>query len=326
MRTTTTMFGREGWTPDRLGSLTGTTYVITGTTTGTGFEATRVLLSKGAGVVLLNRPSERGAEMVATLQEEFGADADIMTVTIDLASQASVRAAADEVLDRVPRIDALICNAAISQVAVQELTEDGHESHLAVNHLGHFLLTRLLFDRVEASSGRIVMVGSNSYKMGLRRIQFEDMNFDHNYNPRNPYAHSKLALMMFGYELDRRARAGGRDVEVRVCHPGASQTDLLKGDNLDRVASRAWAVLAPLAAQSAERGSWPSVLCATEDGLESETLWGPTRRMNLVGPVGENELADHALDRDAATRLWAVSEEMTDVSWDLAPTSQEAGR
>lgn len=324
--TTTNPFGRQGWTPDRISSLAGRTYVITGTTTGVGYEATRVLLSKGAHVVMLNRSIERAAAAAAALRSDVGQDAAITSIHLDLASFASVRAAAAEVLDTVPRIDAFIANAAVSQVAVQEFTEDGFERHLAVNYLGHFLLTRLLFDRIDESAGRIVMVGSNSYKMGLQRIQFEDMNFDRNYNPRNPYAHSKLALMMFGYELDRRARAAGHDVEVRVCHPGWSRTDLLQGDNLDRIAKRAAAILAPITAQSAERGSWPTVLCATEDDIAPETYWGPTNRMDMVGPVGPNELDDVALDRDAATRLWTVSQEMTGVAWELPVDNEEVAR
>lgn len=305
-------FGRKGWTPERLGSLAGKTYVITGATSGAGFEAVRVFLSKGASVVMLNRNPTKSAAAVATLKEEFGSRADVIFVRMDLAVLDSVRGAAAEILESVPQIDALICNAAIAQVAKQEITADGFESQLGVNHFGHFLLCGLLFERIEASRGRIVVVGSNAYKMALKRIQFEDLNFDKNYTPWASYAQSKLAQMMFAYELQRRVQAAGKDVQVQVCHPGASRTSLLK-DTAGPATKLLWRVLSVFA-QSAERGSWPEVLCATEDGLRSETLYGPTRA-EMVGPVGECPLDDCALDPAAAGKLWTLSEEKTSLSW-----------
>ncbi|ARA92654.1 oxidoreductase [Rhodothermaceae bacterium RA] len=307
-------FGPRGWTPDRLGSLTGKTFVITGANAGAGFEATRILLSKGAGVVMMNRNPRKTAVAISTLKHEFGEDADIRFVRMDLAVLDSVRAAADEVLQTIPRIDALICNAAIAQVARQEITVDGFESQLGVNHFGHFLLCGLLFERIEASEGRIVIVGSNAYKMGLKRIQFEDLNFDEHYSAWNAYAQSKLAQMMFGYELQRRVRASGKNVQVYVCHPGASQTNLLK-DTASRFNKIVWALSSRIIAQSAEKGSWPEVMCATEEGLKPEALYGPTKRMETVGPVGECSLHNHVLDRDMAAKLWSVSEQKTGLRW-----------
>ncbi|MCA9611208.1 MAG: SDR family oxidoreductase [Sandaracinus sp.] len=307
-------FGPKGWTPDRLGDLAGKTYVITGANAGAGFEATRVLLSKGARVVMLNRSAEKSAEALATLKRELGDDADVSFVRMDLAVLASVRQAAAEVLERVPRIDALICNAAIAQVATQQLTVDGFESQLGVNHLGHFLLSGLLFERLEASRGRLVVVGSGAYKAGSKRIQFEDLNFDGHYTAWTSYAQSKLAQMMFAYELQRRVEAAGKNVQVHVCHPGASRTNLLQ-DTASRFDKIVWAVASRFVAQSAERGSWPEVMCATEEGLKPRTLYGPTKRMETVGPVGECALAEHALDREAAAKLWSVSEEKTGLRW-----------
>ncbi|EMI58146.1 Rossmann-fold NAD(P)-binding domain-containing protein [Rhodopirellula sallentina] len=109
----------------------------------------------------------------------------------------------------------------------QQLTVDGFESQLGVNHFGHFLLCGLLFERIEQSGGRVVVVGSNAYKMGLKRIKFEDLNFDESYTAWNSYAQSKLAQMMFAYELQRRVEADGKNAVVQVCHPGASRTNLL---------------------------------------------------------------------------------------------------
>ncbi|WP_353827209.1 SDR family oxidoreductase [Agromyces sp. SYSU T0242] len=304
--------GATGWTPARLGSLDGKTYVITGTTSGAGLEATRILLSKGARVVMLNRNAGKSAAVIANLKQEFGADAAVTAIRMDLAVLDSVRQAAAEVLAQVPRIDALICNAAIAQVATQQFTADGFESQLGVNHFGHFLLSGLLFERIDESQGRIVVVGSNGYRMGEQRIQFEDLDFDGNYTPWNSYAQSKLAQMMFGYELQRRVSAAGRSVQVQVCHPGASRTNLLQ-DTASTFQKGLWSVLS-IFAQSAEKGSWPEVMCATEDGLEPAKYYGPTR-FAMVGPVGECPLEEFALDEGMAAELWAVSEEKTGLSW-----------
>ncbi len=313
---TANRFGPAGWTPKRLGSLAGKTYVITGANAGAGFEAARVFLSRGAKVVMLNRNADKSTAAIATLKQEFGSDADVTFVRMDLAVLDSVREAAAELVEKVPRIDALICNAAIAQVAKQELTVDGFESQLGVNHFGHFLLCGLLFERVEASGGRIVVVGSNAYKMGLKRIQFEDLNFDRNYTAWNAYAQSKLAQMMFAYDLQRRVKAAGKSVMVQVCHPGASRTNLLK-DTASTFNKIVWAILSRIIAQSAEKGSWPEVMCATEEDLESEKLYGPTKRTEMVGPIGECPLDDCALDQEMASKLWTVSEQKTSLSWSV---------
>lgn len=306
-------FGPKGWTPDRIGSLDGKTFVITGANSGVGFEATRTLLAKGARVVMLNRNIAGSAAALDRLQQAFGREADVSFIHMDLAVLDSVREAAAEVLEQLSGIDGLICNAAISQTATRKLTVDGFESHLGVNHYGHFLLCGLLYERIEASRGRIVVVGSNAYKMGKKKIHFDDLNFDDNYSPWHAYNQSKLAQMMYGYELQRRVEAAGKDVVVQVCHPGASRTNLISGDasTLNKILFR---LIKPFF-QPAEKGSLPTVLCATSPEVKSGTLYGPTKRAETTGPVGECPLAEHALDRDAAAALWDVSEEKIGLTW-----------
>ena len=142
------IFPPNGWTPVRMPDLTGKTYVITGATAGTGKEAAKHLIAKGGSVVMLNRNPEKSQDVIEAMQSEFGADAPIRAITLDLSDLSSVRRAAAEVLETVPKIDALICNAAIAQVPKQKLTVDGFESQLGTNHYGHFLLCNLLFDRI----------------------------------------------------------------------------------------------------------------------------------------------------------------------------------
>jgi len=310
--------GRKGWTPERIGSLKGKIYVITGTTSGTGFEATRILLSKGAKVVMLNRNPEKSANTIAVLKKELGNDIDVSFTRMDLGELASVRKAAEEVLNTVSRIDALICNAAIAQVPKRQLTVDGFESQLGVNHYGHFLLQGLLFSQIEKSKGRIVTVGSMGYNLGIKTIKFDDMNWEKDYTGNNAYSQSKLAQIMCVYELqDRLKKAGKNDVNVHACHPGASRTSLIKtsGSLLTRFT---WYLmtLSPFT-QSAEKGSYPELMCATEDDLDQKGFYGPTGRGYWTGPVGECRLEPHALDKAVAKRLWEVSEEATGFKWNL---------
>ncbi|MBU2983147.1 SDR family oxidoreductase [Lentibacter algarum] len=311
-----TIFGPKGWTPDRLRSLTGKTYVITGGNAGAGFQAARIFLSKGAKVVMLNRSADKSTAAIKELKEEFGAEAEVSFVRMDLSELASVRAAANEVLKIVPRIDALICNAAIAQVPTQKLTVDGFESQLGTNHYGHFVLCGMLFDLIEASKGRIVVVASLGYNMGIKTIQFDDMNWDKNYSANPVYSQSKLAQMMFAYELQDRIAGTGKNMSVYVCHPGSSATSLIttSGNWLTKLLFRLMA-LTPMV-QSAERGAYPEVMCATEDGLEQRALYGPTGRMEFVGPVGKGTLNPHAYDKAVMEKLWTVSEEATGFNWD----------
>lgn len=315
---TTNQFGKKGWTPDRIKNVKGKTYVITGTTSGTGFEATKILLSKGAKVIMLNRNSEKTEETLFTLKKDLGGNIEASFVKLDLGELSSVKEAAEEVLKTVPRIDALICNAAIAQVPRQIITSDGFESQLGVNHYGNFLLQALLFPRIEASNGRIVVVGSEGYKMGIKTIQFDDMNWDRNYSPNGVYSQSKLAQIMCVYELqDRLRQVGKTNVKVYACHPGASRTSLIKtsGSLMTRFI---WQLmkLSPMV-QSAEKGSYPELMCATESNLDQSAFFGPTGRNYWTGPVGECILEPHAKDKAVAKKLWTVSEKATGVKWNL---------
>ncbi len=315
---TSNLFGPKGWTPDRLASLASRTFLITGANSGTGFEAARILLSKGASVVMLNRNPEKSAAAIAELKAELGETADVRFVRTDLASLGSVREAAAEVLETVPQIDALLCNAAIAQVPERRLTVDGFESQLGTNHYGHFLLCGLLFDRIEASGGRVVVVASLGYNMGLKTIRFDDIDWDEGYSPNTAYSQSKLAQMMFAYQLqDRLAAAGRTSVEVYVCHPGSSATSLITTSGSRVMRAIWWLMTKTPMVQTAERGSWPEVMCATEDDLEQRALYGPTGRMEFVGPVGKGTLHPHAYDKPVMERLWDVSESAVEYEWNL---------
>ena len=307
-------FGKDGWTPENLDSLKGKTYLITGGNAGIGFEATKLLASKGAKVIILSRNSKKVEEAIKNIKQ-LNSHADIDFIKLDLASLESIRNAAEIINNSLIKIDALICNAAIAQIATQKFTVDGFESQLGVNYYGNFLLCGLLFNKLNKCNGRIVLVSSLGYKIGHKKIQFEDMNFDKNYHPNNAYSHSKLALMIFAYELQRRVKQENKNVQVHVCHPGSSKTTLIRED-ANLMTRVMYKLLTPLW-QSAQKGSWPEILCATEDGLEDESFYGATKRAEMVGPIGKSTLLPFVLDKEIASKLWNISEEKTGFKWSL---------
>ncbi|WP_020527767.1 SDR family oxidoreductase [Flexithrix dorotheae] len=312
----TNQFGTNGWTPDRIKDLSGKTYVITGTTSGTGFETSRILLLKGAKVVMLNRNPKKAEDTLVALKQKLGNVIDVVNIQMDLAEQASVKKAATEVLEKVTRIDALICNGAIAQVPTQKKTVDGWESQMGVNYFGHFTLQALLYPLIEKSKGRVVTVGSMGYDMGIKTIKFDDLNWDKNYTPNNAYSQSKLAQIMSIYELQNRLeKAGKTDVKAFACHPGASRTSLIStsGSIMMRIL---FYLMTPLT-QSAEKGAYPELMCATEVNLDQKAFYGPTGRSNWVGPVGAHHIEPHAKDNAVAKKLWDLSEKETGVKWNF---------
>ena len=314
----TNQFGEKGWTPDRIENLNGKLFVVTGTTSGTGFEAAKILLSKGATVEMLNRNPKKAEETIKILKKELGTNIDVSLTELDLSSQASVKKGAEEVLKKVPKIDALLCNAAIAQVPSRVLTVDGWESQMGTNYFGNFTLQALLFPLIEKSKGRIVSVGSMGYDMGIKTIKFDDLNWDKEYTPNNAYSQSKLAQIMSMYELqDKLKKTGKTDVKVYACHPGSSRTNLINtsGSFMMKFIFNLMK-LSPLT-QSAEKGAYPQLMCATEPNLDQKGFYGPTGRSYWVGPVGAHKIEAHAKDKAIAKKLWILSEKETGVIWKI---------
>ena len=311
-------FGKKGWTPDKIKDLNGKTFVVTGATSGTGFEAAKILLSKGTKVIMLNRNPKKSADTIHILKQELGNHIDVLAIKMDLAEQASIKKAAEEVLKTVLGIDALICNAAIAQVPKQTLTVDGWESQMGTNYYGNYTLQAVLFALIERSKGRIVTVGSMGYDMGIKSIKFDDLNWNKDYTPNNAYSQSKLAQIMSIYELqDRLKEAGKTDVKAYACHPGSSRTNLINtsGSFMMRFIFNMMK-LSPLT-QSAEKGAYPQLMCATEPNLDQSGFYGPTGRNNWTGPVGAHKLEPHAKDKVISKRLWELSEKETGAKWNI---------
>ncbi|EEA93157.1 retinol dehydrogenase 12 [Pseudovibrio sp. JE062] len=297
------------WTADQLPSLEGKTYIITGGNSGIGFEAARMLAGAGGDVVIACRNAEKGSAAQHALQAQAKGKIDL--VQLDLSDLVSVRSAAEIVASRYTKIDGLINNAGIMQTPELK-SVDGYELQFATNHLGHFLWSGLLKLNVEAAQGRFVVVASLVHKMG--KINFNDLMMRETYAPMKAYSQSKLANVMFGLELQRRLSDAGSASFVTMGHPGWSATNL-QSTGPTGLMSKTYKWMNKLFAQSAEKGALPTVLAAAGVEAEPNGYYGPTKRMESVGPVGVARIASHALNPEVARRLWDESEWLTDFKW-----------
>lgn len=297
------------WTPDRLPSLEGCSYIITGGNSGIGLEAAIMLARAGGSVTLACRNPDKAATAARRVAAETDAEPGI--VILDLASMASIRGAAEAVRDSHAKIDGLINNAGIMQTP-QLKTEDGFELQLGSNHLGHFLWTGLLLDRVEAASGRVVTVSSIAHKFG--EIYLDDLMLEKDYTPTKAYGQSKLANLMFALELQRRLSAKGSPASSMACHPGYSGT-ALQSTGPTGLLNALYKVTNALMAQPAEKGAIPTVLAAAGEEAQPGGYYGPTGWQDAGGPVGNAQIAGRALKEDVAAELWRQSEALVDLRW-----------
>lgn len=298
------------WTPDKLPDLSGKTYAITGGNSGLGLEATKILAKKGARVVITSRSASKAKEALDQVRAHApGADVDF--VLLDLADAQSVTEAAAALKEKCPRVDALINNAGIMQPP-ETRTKEGFELQFATNHLGHFRLNSQLFTHLQASSARIVPVSSIAHKYGS--IQFDDLQFDKKYDPTVSYSQSKLANLLYAFELQRRLTKRGSSVTCMACHPGYSATNLQTAGVGREGGSKFFRFLYGITnvvmAQKAEHGSYPLVLAAADPSAEPGAYYGPTGLAQTRGPVGKSFVHPKAKDEQVARRLWEVSEKL----------------
>ena len=294
------------WTTANIPDQTGRTAVITGANTGLGYETAAALAAKGADVVLAVRNLDKGTEAARRI-EQGTPGAQVTVQELDLTSLDSVRAAADELRSNHESIDLLINNAGV-MFTPRSTTKDGFEWQFGTNHLGHFALTNLLLDRVLAATGsRIVTVSSQGHRF-VRGIRFDDLQWDRSYSRVGAYGQSKLANLLFTYELQRRLT--GTNTIAVAAHPGGSRTELTR--NLPPLVAAATRLAEPLF-QSAGMGALPTLRAATDPGVLGGQYFGPDGFGEQRGhpKVVASSVASH--DTDAQRRLWAVSEELTAV-------------
>ncbi len=301
--------GFSNWTPDRLPGLDGKRYLITGGNSGIGIEAAKMLGAAGADVVIASRNESKARAAVEDIDAISNGRTE--SVLLDLSDLASVRRAAAEVGQRYDRLDGLVNNAGIMQTP-QTATRDGFELQLGTNHLGHFLLTGLLLGQVEAANGRVVVVSSIAHRMG--RIHQDDLMLESGYDPTVAYCQSKLANLLFAFELDRRLRRGDSPASCIACHPGYSATNLQSTGPTGFFKSL-YKPANALVAQSSYKGAIPTVLAAA--GLEAQAgaYYGPVSLGGMRGRVSDAPVAPQALDEPMADWLWRESERLVGFEW-----------
>jgi len=281
--------------------------IVTGANVGLGLETARALASKGVRVIMACRNLEKAQAARSDILRKLP-KARVETLHLDLSSQSSVKAFAQDFLASNRRLDLLINNAGI-MMPPYELSVDGFESQLAANYLGHFGLTLLLLPLINQTAGaRVVQVSSLAHQWS--GIRFEDLHFANGYDRRRAYGQSKLACLMFAYELDRRLRKAGESTLSVAAHPGISHT------NLFQHMPRAFQFLAPLAAlvfNSARAGALPILYAALGEDIAGGDYCGPGGLRQMRGApvkVGSNR---RSREVDTAGRLWSVSEKLTGI-------------
>lgn len=293
--------------PDQSGRVA----IVTGANTGIGYHTAAVLAQCGAHVVLAVRNLEKGNAALARIVAAWP-QADVTLQELDLSSLDSVRAAADALRANYPRIDLLINNAGVMYTPKQ-LTADGFEMQFGTNHLGHFALTGLLLDHLLGVRGsRVVTVSSNAHRFRAS-IHFDDLQWERGYDRIAAYGQSKLANLLFTYELQRRLAEQQKNTIAVAAHPGTSNTELTR--NLPTILKPANALIAPLLFQSSAMGALPTLRAATDPDVEGGQYYGPDGFGQQRGYPKLVQSSGQSHDEELQRRLWAVSEELTGVTF-----------
>jgi len=303
------MAGSQGDIPSQLGR----TAVVTGATGGLGYETALVLARAGAEVILTGRDDRKGQSAIEKIGHEVSG-ARIAFEPLDLASLASITDFAQRMQAR-QSLDLLINNAGVMALPRRQTTADGFEMQLGTNYLGHYALTAQLLPLLRgAHQPRVVNLSSIAHRTGF--VQFSDLQGERFYSPWKAYNQSKLAMLMFALELQRRSDAAGWNLMSNASHPGWARTDLFANGPGFGLISFASQFAAPLFSQSAESGALPTLYAATSPEAEGDGYYGPNGLYELRGPPAPARIMPQARDKAAAAKLWDVSQQLTGVSFE----------
>jgi NAD(P)-dependent dehydrogenase (short-subunit alcohol dehydrogenase family) len=311
------------WTTDDVPGQQGRLAVVTGANTGLGFETAQVLAARGASVVLAVRDIEKGKHAAARIAGA-APGADVMVQLLDLTSLDSIRAAADELRAKHRRIDLLINNAGV-MFTPRQTTSDGFELQFGTNHLGHFALTGLLLEQMlPVPDSRVVTLSSLLHRVRAR-INFDDLQGKRSYSRVGAYGKSKLANLLFTYELQSRLSGAGTTISV-AAHPGLANTELTR--NSPAIAQFFYA---RVISQKAAMGALPVLRAATDPSVLGGQYYGPGGFLGARGYPKLAESSRRSHDPAIQHRLWTASEELTGVTFPVPEltsplsTSQHAG-
>jgi NAD(P)-dependent dehydrogenase (short-subunit alcohol dehydrogenase family) len=305
------------WTADSIPDLSGKTIIVTGGNSGIGYEAALQLARKNAHVVLACRDRRKAEEAAGQIRAAHPS-ARTEVLELDLASLASIRSFADAYRSRYATLDVLCNNAGVMALPYRK-TADGFEMQFGTNHLGHFALTGLLLDLLlKTDRSRVVNVSSGAHRIGA--IRFDDPQWERGYRKWGAYGQSKLANLLFTYELQRKLAAASAPTISVACHPGYSATNLqFAGPRME--GSSVMEFLSGLAnrimAQSAAMGALPTVYAATAADVRGGDYIGPDGLGELTGYPRKVQSNPRSHDVDGARKLWRMSEELTGVRYDI---------
>ncbi|MDO3068049.1 SDR family NAD(P)-dependent oxidoreductase [Mycobacteroides abscessus] len=295
------------WSTTDIPDQTGRVAIVTGANTGLGLETAKALAAHGAHVVLAVRNAEKGKAAADAITAAHS-NADVTLQSLDLSSLESVRRASDELKARYDKIDLLINNAGVMWTE-KSSTADGFELQFGTNHLGHYALTGLLLERLLPVEGsRVVTVSSIGHRIRAA-IHFDDLQWERDYDRVAAYGQSKLANLLFTYELQRRL--AGTNTVALAAHPGGSNTELARNSPL--WVRAVFDVVAPLLVQGADMGALPTLRAATDPAALGGQYYGPDGFMEQRGNPKVVASSERSYDLDLQRRLWSVSEELTDV-------------
>lgn len=301
-----------------------TVAVVTGANTGLGYETSLALAQRGHTVILACRSEAKARKAIERIKGKVPS-ADLEALTLDLIDRDSIQRFADDLSSKHDRLDLLVNNAGVMGPP-HTITPNGVELQFDANHLGHFLLTRHLFQRLDhPEESRIVNVSSIAGKRGYADIHFENLNFEGNYDEGPKfmgltgmvaYSQSKLANILFTMELRDRCAQAGKKVKPVLAHPGVSNTDLSR--NMPTMIRFLVPVLAPLmGVTNPAQGAESLVFAAVDPSMEAGEFIGPTGDGERKGPPGRSELPPKALDKSLAEKLWSRSEELLGVEFKI---------
>jgi len=303
------------WTTADIPPLNGKTAVITGATGGLGYETARALAGAGALVVLTGRNETKGRNAIQKISGQFPL-AKVSYETLDLANLASVADFAERFAAAHQSLDLLINNAGVMALPTRQTTSDGFEMQFGTNYLGHYALTAHLLPWLRrGNQPRVVNLSSLVHRWGT--IDFDDLQSLRSYAPGKAYSQSKLAMLMFALELQRRSDAAGWGLMSNAAHPGYARTDLIA--NGPGASGLLWQLnksLQPFVSHSAAEGALPTLFAATSPEAKAAGYYGPNWFYELKGPPVPAKIMPRAKDAAVAARLWDVSAALTGVSFD----------
>jgi NAD(P)-dependent dehydrogenase (short-subunit alcohol dehydrogenase family) len=302
------------WTIADIPPQRGKLAVVTGATGGLGYQTALALAQAEAEVVLTGRNDAKGREAISKIREQLP-DAKISFEALDLANLASVADFAQRVATAHPSLDLLINNAGVMALPTRQTTADGFEMQFGTNYLGHYALTAQLLPLLRsAGQPRVVNLSSIAHRTGF--IHFSDLQGERLYSPWKAYNQSKLAMLMFALELQRRSDSAGWNLMSTASHPGWARTDLFANGPGFGLISFASQFAAPLFSQSAESGALPTLFAATSPQAEGGGYYGPNGLYELRGPPAPARIMPQARDKAAAAKLWDVSQQLTGASFE----------